>query len=153
MSGTPNTIFVEPAGRQPFVRERLAVAAFTPGHLLQNVAAGFQKHGTAAINAQKIFAMENEADAGTIDRAYVANETARGGYAQRGDLVYAWIPAAAAAIVVGDALESAGDGTLRKAATDTATDTTQRDSIVGYAAEAKDNSAGGSAVRLLIEVA
>lgn len=153
MAGTPSTIFIEPAGRDPFYRERPAVAAFTPGHLLMNVAAGFQKHNTAATNAQKIFAMENLADAGDIDRAYVANEIARGGYAQRGDKVYAWIPAAAAAIVVGDALESNGDGTLRKAATDTATDTTQRDSIVAYAAEAKDNSGGGSAVRLIVEVA
>lgn len=153
MAGTPSTIFVEQIGGPEIVRERLAVAAFTPGHLLMNVAAGFQKHNTAAANAQRIFAMENSADAGDIDRAYVANETARGGYARPGDKVYAWIPAAAAAIVIGDALESNGDGTLRKAATDTATDTTQREAIVGYAAEAKDNSGGGSAVRLLVEVA
>lgn len=153
MAGTPSTIVVEPAGRQPLVRERPAVAAFTPGHLLMNVAAGYQKHNTAADNTQKLFAVENLADAGDIDRAYVANETARAVYAQRGDKIYAWIPAAAAAIVVGNALESNGDGTLRKVATDAATDDTERDSIVGYAAEAKDNSGGGSAVRILIEVA
>lgn len=153
MAGNPSTIFIEPTGREPFVREELAVAAFTPGHLIEKTASGFQKHSTAAANAQKIFAMENLADAGDIDRAYVANETARGGYAQRGDLVYAWVPAAAAAIVVGDALESNGDGTLRKAATDAATDTTQRDSIVAYAAEAVDNSVGGSEARIKVEVA
>lgn len=153
MAGNPNTIFIEPADQKVLVREELAVAAFTPGHLIEKVAAGFQKHSVAASNAQKIFALEQLADAGNIDRAYVAGETARGGYAKRGDLVYGWVAAAAAAIVVGSPLESAGDGTVRIATADAATDTAQRDAIVGYAHKAINNSGGGSAARIQIEVA
>lgn len=156
MAGTPNTIFIERncCDMQINVRERLVAAAFKPGHLLMVTTAGlYQKHNTAAGNAQKLFALENLAVAGTIDRDYVVNETARAGYAMRGDLVQTWIAANAAAIVVGDALESDGAGGVRKQAVNAATSQAQRDSVVGYAAEAKDNSANGSAVRLLIEVA
>lgn len=151
--GLPNTIFIESAEAMVHSREALAIAAFTPGHLIEKIAAGFQLHSGAGLNAQKIFALEQLADAGTIDRAYVAGETARGGYAKRGDLVFGFVAASAAAIVEGDALESAGDGTLRKAATDAATDTAQRDSIVGYAALAIDNSGGGAEARIQLEVA
>ena len=151
--GNPTTIVIEPADGNALIREELAVAAFSAGHLLEKVAAGYQKHSTAAGNAQKLFAVENLADAGGIDRAYVAGETARAVYAKRGDKIYALVPAAAPAIVVGDALESNGDGTLRKAVADTATDTTQRDAIVAYAAEAVNNSGGGAEARIQVEVA
>lgn len=153
MAGNPNTIFVERPAADINVRERLAVAAFTPGHLLEVVAGGYQKHSTAAGNAQKIFAEENLADARDIDEPYVANETARGGYAMRGDLVYAWVAAAAPAIAIGAALESAGDGTLRAIVVDANTSQAERDSIVGYAAEAVDNSGGASEARIQVEVA
>lgn len=115
MSGNPTTIFIEPADAKVLVRERLAIAAFTPGHLLEKLAAGFQKHSTAGGNAQKIFALENIADAGDIDRAYVAGETSRGGYGQSGQLVFGLVAAAALAIAVEDPLISNGDGTVRKA--------------------------------------
>lgn len=114
MSGNPNTIFIESADDRVLVREALAIAAFTPGHLIEKIAAGFQLHSNAGGNAQRIFALEQLADAGDIDRAYVAGETARGGYAKPGDKVYGFVPAAAPAIVVGDELGSNGDGTVVK---------------------------------------
>ena len=149
---TPNTIFIELIGTL-CVRERLAVAAFTPGHLVEVVAAGYQKHSVAAGNAQKVFATENVADAGTIDRAYVAGETASAGYAQSGELVYALVAAGATAIAVGAALQSAGDGTLRVLSASAATTQAQRDGVTAYAAEAVDNSGGGTEVRIQVEVA
>jgi hypothetical protein len=54
--------------------------------------------------------------------------------------------------VIGDTLESAGNGMLRKATTDAATDDTQRNSSIGKALEAVDNSGGGSPARIKIEV-
>ena len=154
MTGVANTILVEPANGLTVVREKLAGDAITPGMLLQNAAAGtFVTHVGAGLNAQKLFALENVARAGGIADAYVVGETVRALYAQRGDLINAALAASATAIVIGDALESSGDGYLRKATADAATDTAQRDAIVAYAAEAVDNSGGGAGVRIQVEVA
>lgn len=76
-----------------------------------------------------------------------------------GDVVYSWLPASAAAVVDGDPLESNGDGTLRKDTAQavneggSATYTIYSEHIVGYAAEAVDNSGGGTAVRIRVRVA
>lgn len=133
--------------------EGKAVAAITPGHLIEEVAAGVQVHSTAAANAMPMFALEREMTGDGIDVAYAANDTVLFVVAQPGAMINALVAAGAPAIAVGDALESAGDGTLRKAVTDAATDDTQRDAIVAYAREAVDNSGGGTAVRLKVRVA
>lgn len=130
--------------------ERLAAAAsaIIPGHLVEEVGGEVQEHSTAAANAQKLFALTNLPVGGTIDDVYVAATTVRYGAAHAGQKVFGLVAAAAPAIVDGDALESAGDGTLRKAVADAATDTAQRDAIVAYATEDVDNSGGGAAVRI-----
>jgi hypothetical protein len=141
---------------QFIVNEALSAAASTivPGDLIEVTTAGtVQEHSTAAANAQKLFALPNIANGGGIDDAYLAAETVRYGKAHSGQAVYARVAAAAAAIVIGDALESAGDGTLRKVVTAAATPDTARDSIVAYATEAVDNSGGGTVVRIQAEVA
>lgn len=154
MSDPANTILLSPANAMQTVREKLAGGVIIPGHLVEVTAADtFVVHNTAAANAQKVFALENVADASGIDDAYVSGETVRSLYPARGDEINALVAASAPAIVIGDALESAGDGTVRKAVADAATDTTQRDSIVGYANVAVDNSGGGAAVRIKLEVA
>ena len=151
---TPNTILLSPADGNLTIRERLAGGVITPGHLIElNTSDAYIVHATAADNAQKIFALENVANAEGIADAYASGETVRGLYAKRGDGVYALLAASASAIVIGNALESAGDGTVRIITADAATDDTQRDAIVGYAAEAVDNSGGGTVVRIKIEVA
>jgi hypothetical protein len=61
-------------------------------------------------------------------------------------LVYAWLPASAAAIVAGDFLASNGDGTLHKAVTGA----TFLEAIVAQSTEAVNNSAGGTPVRLRV---
>ncbi len=153
MSGTPNTIMLE-VGTNPTIRERLAGGAINPGYLIEkNTSDAVIAHATAAANAQKIIAIENVANAEGIDDAYVSGESTRCWYPRRGDLAYMLVAAAASAIVIGDVLESAGDGTVRIATADAATDTAQRDSVVGYAAEAVNNSGGGSEARIKVEIA
>jgi len=133
--------------------EGVANAAITPGDLIERMSTGkLRKHATAAANALPMFAIENEVIGDGIDDNYAANDNCLYIIPQRGSWVYARLAAAAAAIVIGDYLESAGDGTLRKAAVDAATDNTQRVSIVARALEAVDNSGGGSAVRIKVEV-
>lgn len=155
MAGNPNTILLGPADERlgsQGVREALADAAMTPGHLLERTATGVKVHATSNGRAQKLFALENVADASGIDDAYAVGETARFLNARTGDKIYALVPAAAPAIVVGDGLASNGDGTLVKV-TDTAGVTPLDEIVVAYAIEAVDNSGGGSAVRIQVEAA
>lgn len=141
---------------QSIHKEALAAAATTikPGMLLEELAAGtVQEHSTAAANAQKLFALTDLTLAATVDDAYAVASTVRYGAFRSGQEVYTWVAASAIAIVIGDVLESAGDGTVRKATADAATDTAQRDATVGYAIEAVDNSGGGAIARIKIRVA
>lgn len=150
----PINVLLSPANGTQLVREALAASAITPGMLLERSSATqFDVHGNAGKNAQKLFALENVANAEGLEDAYAVGETVRALFAQRGDEIYGILAAAAAAVTLGAALESDGDGTLRIATTDAATDDTQRDAVVGYALEAVDNSTGGSAVRIRLEVA
>ena len=139
----------------PILSERLAGAAgILPGHLVQESgAADVVVHAVAASNAQRLFVQTNKANGGTLADAYADNETVSYGAYHGGQEVRALVAASAPAIVVGDALESAGDGTLRKAVADAASDTAQRDAIVGYAIESVDNSGGGTVVKIDIRVA
>jgi|6_EtaG_2_1085325.scaffolds.fasta_scaffold00556_17 hypothetical protein len=149
----PNTILISPADGQQIVREKLAGGAITPGHLLERSSSTWVVHANAGKNSQRIFALENVANAEGIADAYASGESVRGLYAQSGMLVNALVAATATAITEGAALESDGDGTLRIATTDAATDDTQREAVVGYANEAVDNSTGTTVVRIEVEVA
>jgi hypothetical protein len=93
--------------------ERLANAAITPGYLIEVMSTGkVRKHATAGGNVFPRFAFDNMVD--DIDTDYAANDTVIYGVPERGANIYALLPAAAAAVVIGDLLESNGDGTLRK---------------------------------------
>lgn len=112
VSTTPKTILLKGT---PQYREGVANAAITPGYLVEQMSTGkFRKHATAAVRASAMFAIEQDYVGKAIDTAYAANDQLRYLVAQRGDQVYALVAASAAAIVIGDFLESAGDGTLRK---------------------------------------
>ncbi len=124
-------------------------SAIIPGMLVEETTGGeVQEHSGAGLNAQRLFALTDLTVGGTIDDVYAVASTVRYGAAHSGQKVFGLVAASAAAIVIGDALESDGDGTLRLLTTDTATDDTQRDSIVAYATEAVDNSGGGSVARI-----
>ena len=142
------------AAGQPLLTERLAAAAgILPGHLVEEASGTVQVHGTAAVNAQRLFAQTNLAIAGDIDTAYASGETVSYGAYHAGQEVNALVAASATAITDGAALESAGDGTVRIQTTAAATADTARDSVVGYAMEAVDNSGGATVVRIKIRVA
>lgn len=142
------------AAGAPIQKERLAAAAgILPGHLVEEALGTVQVHGTAAANTQKLFAQTDLAISGDIDTAYASGATVSYGAYHSGQEVFALVAAGAAAIADGADLESAGDGTLRTATADAATDTTQRNSIAGGALEAVDNSGGGTVVRIKIRVA
>lgn len=136
----------------PLPKEGTAGGAITPGHLVQRSSGSYVVHATAAGNALPAFAKE-DSDAGqTISDDYASGDRVRLLVCRTGDEVHALVAAGAAAIADGDALESAGDGTLRVVATEAATADTQRDGIVAYAREAVDNSGGAEAVRIKVEV-
>lgn len=139
---------------QPILTERLAAAAgIVPGMLVAESSGTIAVHAVAAGNAQRLFAQTNKVTGGDIDTAYADAELVSYGAYHAGQEVNALVAAAATAITDGAALESAGDGTVRLAVADAATDTSQRDAIVGYAMVDVDNSGGGTTVRIAIRIA
>lgn len=150
-STSPNTIILKGDGCR---KEGKASGAITPGHLVEFGGANdLQVHSTAASTARKAFAVENDLIGNGIDTAYALGDQVQYNVFKSGDEVYALVAAAAAAVTKGAALESAGDGTLCIQTVDAATDNTQRNSVVAYALEAVDNSGGGTAARIKVEVA
>jgi len=135
------------------LKEAPASGIMTPGHLIaRDVNGAVKVHAVAAGNAQTMFARENELAGTGIDVDYAIGENASFLIAERGSEVNSLIAAGAPAIVIGDKLESAGDGTLRKVLVSAATSDAQRKSIIGEALEAVDNSAGATPARLKMEV-
>jgi hypothetical protein len=160
-----NTIVL--AGQPIYPQEALAGEAITPGHLVTFGSGGTAnkliKHATAAGNAAAMFAVENttpdrSVTTAPIDTPYASGETVKWVMARPGSEIYAWVPASATAVIKGSFLTSNGDGTLRLSVPQasneggTATYTIQTRAIVAIAAEAVDNSAGGSAARLRVYV-
>lgn len=97
-------------------KEAKAGGAVTPGHLVKlNSSGEVVVHATAGGKAQRAFAVENELAGDEISVAYAQNDTCFYEVVGAGAEVYGLVAASAAAIVIGDLLESAGDGTLRKA--------------------------------------
>ncbi len=112
-------------------KESIADAAITPGMLLELTATGAKKHAGAGLNAQKMFAVENEVVGDGIDDDYAALDTLLYGIFPPGSVV--WAIAGVAGVTALDYVESDGLGRLDDATADAATDTDQRNSIVGLA--------------------
>ncbi len=131
-----------------------AASAIKPGHLIEELAAGtVQEHSGTALNAQKLFALTDLTLGKTIDDAYAVASLVRYGAFSTGQKVFGRVAVGSVAIVKGDDLQSNGDGTVEKLVTDSATDDTQRNSIVGTALEAIDNSGGSVEVFIKLRVA
>ncbi len=155
----PNKILIDDRPGDAIIREDLdAGVAITPGELLQQSTDGdLDPHGTAAANAEKLFALEQvgeEPPAGTdqIDHDYGVGDRVRYAIVRRGTRVNAFLDNTSANVEAGVPLESVGNGNLRTLTTDAATDDQQRDSIVGYADE-DVTSPGSGRVRIVIRVA
>lgn len=95
---------------------RLSVAAY-PGYLMEMATAGdagkYKPHATAKGKAIMVFMVEDDFRGNTIDDQYAIGDLARFVVAEPGDIINA-VLADGETIVVGDYLESAGDGTLQK---------------------------------------
>lgn len=126
-----------------------------PGHLIKKLSTGkVDGHATSGGVCAPIFAFEDRlsnrggdgitAIKGLWD-AYSADEKVPHGYCLPGDIVQVWIPAGAAAIVIGDPLMSNGDGGNLVKQTST-------NHIVAYAEEAVDNSGGSDPVQIKARV-
>lgn len=156
---TVKTIILRGTG---IAKEAIANAAITPGYLVEVMSTGnLRKHATAGGNAAKAFARENEVIGKGIDTDYAALDTALYIVAQPGAEVFALVPASAAAIVIGDFLQSNGDGTLVKHVAQVIPDPADTTAppipvtpnmIIGIAISAIDNSGGGTEARVKVEV-
>jgi hypothetical protein len=141
----PKTILLRGRGRR---REAPAAATITPGMLVDyNSSGNFVPHATAGGKIPGIIAVEGVigptvgslTGGSGIDDSYVSGDYVQAEQLYPGCDVYGLVAAAAAAIVRGDKLESAGNGTVRKFTTGI---------VCGEALEAVDNSGGGAAARL-----
>lgn len=127
---------------QPIRKEDKAIAAFSPGHILVFSGAGVIKRATAKVAGRKAVALENELIGGTITDAYAVNDNAYYAVFSSGEVSQVRVAASATAIVKGDRLEFAADGTIRK----------WTDGIaVAEAIEALDNSAGVTETFIKVE--
>lgn len=135
---TPKTIILKGYGER---KEGVAAAAseILPGMQTE----GFAEVAEATGGARAAFAVENDLVGGSIDDAYAAGDTVQYVVALPGAEVYAWL-SDEETVEAGDALESAGDGTLQEH---------DEGEIVAYAAEDVANAAAGDPARIIVEVA
>jgi hypothetical protein len=121
---------------EPRYEEYRAAGAIKPGHCIQrNSDNAVVVQATAKADEERIVAIEQSLLGLDITTAYASGDLVRCVYPQRSHILLLRVAAAASAIVIGDDLEFAGDGTVRKF-----TDGVK----IGTAEEAVDNSAGGS---------
>ena len=101
-------------GGQSF-KEGNVATTFKPGHLIARNSSGNLIPQTATGPVPIRIAVEQTWVGGTRDDAYAVNSQALYQDLRAGDVFFGRIAAAGAAIAYGDYLESAGDGTIRKA--------------------------------------
>jgi len=127
---------------QPIVNEEgVATAAITPGMLVDGVTS-IAPHAIAGADCPRTFALEREELGQNIDDAYAIGDTVKVGAFAPGQRVNALI-ASGQNIAANQALESAGDGTLRLLASGVR---------LARALEAVNNSAGPANARIRVEV-
>lgn len=128
--------------------EGVANAAITPGDLVTVLATGkLARHAVAGGRAMRLFAIYNYMVGKDRTMDYAANDWVQADDVEPGSEVNATVAAGAPAIVIGDNLESAGDGTLRKHVVADSVDPSTV-ALIGVAVEALDNSAGGTKARI-----
>lgn len=112
---TPSTIALTPPSR---TKEVIASAALSPGHVVElhtSTGEKVRKNTRAALpGTAKLVALEKAYLGKGITDAYASADTVVIGVFQAGDEVTLRVAASATAIVFGDKLECAADGTVRK---------------------------------------
>ena len=134
----------------PLRKEGKANAAITPGDLIERMSTGnVRKHASAGQNNNRLFAVEDDLQGNGVSDNYSTNNKVQFVAARAGDEIYARI-ATSQTIVIGDKLESAGDGSLRKHTATSAGAVEYPEAIVGIALEAVTTTS--SAGRCEVEV-
>jgi hypothetical protein len=137
---SPRTIRLKGIGHRV---ERPTNTTITPGMLVMLDSSDRLVPCTRAKQTACMFAVENELFGKGIDDNYVTGDYVQAEHFAGGDWVLALLPANATAVVEGDLLVSNGDGTLVRAGSD-------YDAVLAVATQAVDNSAGGSAARIMV---
>lgn len=120
--------------------EREAGGAITPGHLLEiNSSNAFIVHNSAGVIAYPLFAVENDIAGDDLLHAYASGEKVQANWFRPGDEVLALV-ANGESIVIGDFLESNGNGELREHTPDSAGAAQEVHPLVGVAMQAIDTS-------------
>lgn len=131
------------------IEEYPANAAITPGMLIELISTGkVRAHATAGGTAMAMFALEDELQGKTIDEAYASDNRVQCWIPNSGDQVNALLDDGEN-VVVGDFLESAGNGFLQKYVADvTASDESDNlidHQVIAVALEAVDLSSSSDA--------
>jgi len=129
------------------IEEYAAVAAITPGMLVELTSAGkVQKHSTAGGNAIPMIALEDELQGKGIADAYIANDQVQVWVSGRGDVALMLLNDGQN-VAIGDLLMSAGNGMVTKYVAESweSNDAQQANTlypnlIIGQALEAQDLS-------------
>lgn len=142
----PKTIILKGKGIR---KERPAGAAgIRPGDLVAINASGeYIVHAAADLTAIPAFAVENELAGKDITDNYLDVEQVLVEHCHAGMEVYAWI-ADGETIVIGDFLDSDGDGSLKEVDTSAATAEDSRSSLVAMALEALSPSGADGRIRV-----
>lgn len=141
----PNTILLH-GPTAVIVNDIPGSGEITPGMLVERFnASGVAKwraQVTAAANAQRAIALNRPENNKGVDDVYADGDLIQVAILGPGDTAWCLLPAAAAAIVAGDGIESAGAGLLRKLAAGV--------SLFKSLANV-DNSAGATTMRIKVE--
>lgn len=149
MSTYNKTILISPYGRH---EEFVAGGTIKPGHLVEVYNASavekvrVHSDEDAPDAIERMFAEEDALQGESLDHTYSALDVVGVRLCMPGDVVYAWLKASEN-VVIGDKLVSAGDGTLKKAAS--ADSTTEHSHVVAVCLLASNT---GSAVRIPVRV-
>lgn len=112
--------------------------AITPGMLVEYTSAGaVQKHATAGGSNMGAIAIENTETGGDVTAASAANDFIKIWFPRKGDQAIVRLKASEN-VAIRDKLESAGDGTFRKAVADTSAGTIALNSVHFYCLEASN---------------
>jgi hypothetical protein len=108
----PRTILLKGRG---YRMEKVAAGTITPGHLVKLDSNGeLVVQNAAGVKCLPVYAVEDDHNGKDIDDNYVDNDYVQAEILGPGCEVNGLVAASAAALVIGDAVESAGDGTVRK---------------------------------------
>lgn len=118
--------------------EALAVAAITPGNLVEFTSAGkVQKHSTAGGNAERAFAVEDDDQGSGIDTDYDADDLVQYEIFRPGDVVWAKLKDGET-VAKGGFVESAGTGEMQAYVADS--NDVAQDTIIGVSLDTLDMS-------------